>query len=133
MKRINVLLLLIVFLWSCSSSNEAERRLPLYMKSIVADPEQTIEDKSFVWNEDSLCIIEFTLRARNETGGYELTKYQYYYVIGDTASYEGECRLPYNSSFQSCLDGETYEPNIRKKYRKLALDWGRLWGRKIPQ
>jgi len=101
------------------------------MKSIVADPEQSIEDKTFVWNDDSLCIIEFNLRARNKTGGYELTKYQYYYVVFDTATYEGSGRIPYNCTFQDCLEGETRESEIRKKYRELALNWGKFSGRRV--
>ena len=131
MKRINILLSLLLLIASCSFQNEAEKRLPAYMKSVVADPEQSIEDKTFVWSDDSLCIIEFKLRARNENGGYELTTYQYYLVKGDTAIYEGSNRLPYNVSFQDCLDGETYKPNIKKKYYELARSWGRLWGRRV--
>lgn len=95
------------------------------MLSVVADPNQSIEDITYLWNDDSLCIMEYNVRAINNTGGYEIKQYQYFYVVGDTASYEGAYVVyPSRSTFQIVLDGETRKDKIHEIYRKYALIWG---------
>ena len=48
-----------------------------YIRTVVADPECNIEDKSVVWSNDSICIIRCKIRARNKFGGWVLDDYEY--------------------------------------------------------
>ena len=131
MKTIVFFSLLVVLFTSCSFEDKTKRRLPDYMKTVVADPEQSIEDETIIWSDDSLCIIEFNLRARNENGGYELSKYQYFLIKCDKGTFESANLIPNQCSFQHILHGETYEPNIKKLYHEYAESWGKIWGRKV--
>lgn len=89
MKRINIFLLFIVLLFtSCSFKHKADSRLKSYVASVIADPDFSIEEKEFVWDDDSLCIIDFKLRARNAFGGYVLNDYEYVLVRNNGITYE---------------------------------------------
>lgn len=133
MKRILFLILLFFCLASCTYTfeDEAEKRLNIYLRETVADPDYLVENKSVLWSDDSLCIFEFNLRARNEQGGYELKKYQYSIVKSKQGTFE--CLRDYYkyTSFQYFLNGETRPQKVKEQYYKSAIGRGIVSGREV--
>ncbi|MBQ7420176.1 MAG: hypothetical protein IJV17_05485 [Prevotella sp.] len=77
LKKILATVLVSSLLLSCSLEYKAKSRLETYVKSVVADPDFSIEDKEVRWSTDSICIIHYKLRSRNVFGGWELEDEEY--------------------------------------------------------
>ena len=89
MKR-NIILLaaLAMMMAACSFKQKANSRLKSYVASTIPDPGFSIIEKEYIWDDDSLCIIDFKMRVRNVYGGYEFKNGEYILVRENGVTYE---------------------------------------------
>ncbi len=130
MKRIFLLLLTATLLFTaCSFKDKAERRLNGYLSSIVADPDFSIEEKEIAYEDGSLCIIQFKLRAKNAFGGYVFSKCEYILSREDDLTYEHVVFLDKETSICELAKwrardglGSYDEGKYRDELHRLAFD-----------
>lgn len=83
MKNIIYILLSLLLLSSCSSGLEskAKKHLHKYIEEFAHNPETyEIKNMKTVYNNDSVCIIQFTGIGENLLGGHKSTHYEYIYI-----------------------------------------------------
>ncbi|MBR2369771.1 MAG: hypothetical protein IKA83_06405 [Paludibacteraceae bacterium] len=121
------LFLFICFMASCSSiQNDAEKQLRNTIQELARNPETfKILELETVYKSpsDSLIVMSFTGRGQNGFGGYNVTRYEYYYFISkDGSRYEQLVNLEEEKSesfnywtkryFENCPDS-LYDKTIR--------------------
>lgn len=121
------LFLFICFMASCSSiQNDAEKQLRNTIQELARNPETfKILELETVYKSpsDSLIVMSFTGRGQNGFGGYNVTRYEYYYIINTSGSrYEQLVNLEDEKSesfnywtqryFENCPDS-LYDKTIR--------------------
>lgn len=134
MRNINLLFILLLLLSSCSFKHEADSRLNSYVASVIPDPNFSIEDKRVEWDDDSVCIIDFRLRARNAFGGYAMENCEYILVREGEFVYEAlistDDNTPilrrYSSVGYNTGIGDEYNKSVYKTALRVASKKGRI-------
>lgn len=141
MKRINVLLLSLVLIFgACSFKQKADSRIKNYVSSVIPDPDFSIEDKETEWEDDSLCIIDFKLRAKNIFGGYEITDYEYVLVRSNSETFEVLINIKKKAPIYSRaleyfrnLEVSQKDGEYEMVLHMIAFEEASRFGRKLPQ
>lgn len=84
MKKVLVLAMMALVLVGCSKSAEdyAKERAVVCMKKYARDPSSVdVSDIKTIYASDSLCVLNFTLRAKNGFGGNSVHRIEYIYGI----------------------------------------------------
>lgn len=85
MKKINILIFVIAstLLVACSESLEskAKKRVQPITEILVDDPNSLIiQDEEVVLTNDSLCVIQYLAKSKNNQGGYATTEMEYFLI-----------------------------------------------------
>ena len=79
-----VLFSIMTIICSCSSSLEdrtKDEALP-FMKKIAKDPESVqLSEMEVIYSCDTLCVVEFVMKAKNGFGGYTSSRMQYGRIV----------------------------------------------------
>jgi|SRR5574344_647406 len=83
MKKISIVFVVILFFVSCSKGleNKAEKQMKETLNELAKNPESLkLSKKETVYNNDSICVIQFVAKGQNGFGGYNSSHYEYILV-----------------------------------------------------
>lgn len=83
MKRLIIILSAVALLASCGNGLErkAERQMRKTMLELAKNPETLkVDNVKAVISNDSLCVLSFIARGQNGFGGYNMSRYEYYFI-----------------------------------------------------
>lgn len=84
MKNVFVFIVCVLLLCSCSDGleKEAKKHLNNYIEEFAHNPDTyKARNMKTVYNNDSVCIIQFIGKGENLLGGHKSTHYEYIYVM----------------------------------------------------
>ena len=134
MKRINILLVVVALLVSCSKQSLEERakeRMKPYTEIIINDPNSLIiQDVKVVLSNDSLCILHYLAKYKNAFGGYETHKMEYYmvreYEPNDDGTYDWyECGYDIENHKTLLQVAEDFERGMELHLLKSGFEYKR--------
>lgn len=89
MKKVTLFIIMSVLLCGCGIEHEARSQMLKSLKHEALDPSSVkVSDDEVVFVNDSLCVIDFTLRQANESGGIRKTRMEYGYLKSFNGIYE---------------------------------------------
>lgn len=118
MKRIRIILIVFAaLLVACSKptlEDKAYDRIRPAVELFVNDPTSAIiQDEKTVYSSDSICVIQFVLKAKNSFGGYVSDRIEYYIKKGTDK----------NGQFTDNLYECIYSLDEHKSILKMAQDF----------
>lgn len=94
----------------------AKEQLKTTVRELLKDPDSAkLLNVNAVIDNDSLCVLQFTLQAKNSFGGYVKTNYRYFYAKLDTTS-----TPVYGEALSEAKDYEI--PGTSKAYIDIMMD-----------
>ncbi|MFR9496233.1 MAG: hypothetical protein SNG69_02210 [Rikenellaceae bacterium] len=120
MKKLLLILFLATLTISCNNSrkvtSDAKNAMKATMLEVVKNPKDAkIEDVTKMYANNSLCILHFTLTAKNGFGNDVTSKMEYVYILDNSKTYEAYHKIDNDAIFNSELEldkikkGQIYE------------------------
>ena len=128
MKKFSIFIIALstVFLAACSNKakefrEEAEKAMPQFFNEVAKDPSCVkISSVSPVFSNDSLCILHFSLTAKNGLGIESTSKMEYVYMESGGKKYEAYNTLDADSVYQNQATFE--KKKAGKIYENLSYE-----------
>ena len=119
-----IVFLLSMFFLGCSSDleNTAKKQMEKTMHELAKDPESVkISDIKTVFSDDSLCILDFKVTAKNRLGGVESSMFEYVYR---TRHVNGEKEI--HESWLDLKEKGSLMELARNYYETKMMDFGNI-------
>ncbi len=124
MKKILYLLALAVFC-SCSNGlkNEAQEQMEKTFKEMALDPSSvSISNVKVMFDNDSVCVINLNMSAKNGFGAIRTREYEYVYLIDKADSTQSRREIVLDLSKEEAIMNRARKDYQAKKWNNAYLE-----------